>query len=562
MKNITFTFFSILLLLFLISATQTKNNFPHGKLKIPCDFCHTTEGWQVNQTQIKFKHENVGYPLSGSHRFASCLDCHKSLVFSHVAVVCADCHTDIHQGQLGVNCSNCHTTQNWENRHEAFEQHNRSSFPLLGVHALVDCEGCHYNQQSNEFSLIPVECKNCHLENFINTTNPNHNLAQFSLICEECHNSVPISWCETNYQHSPLFILKGEHLGADCSSCHETTFTGMPHECFGCHEEDYNSTTEPDHNVFGFVTKCEICHDENNWESPVFDHVEVSGFDLTGVHQTLKCTKCHLNNQVANLSRDCYGCHETDYKNVSDPNHVQNNFDFDCMICHNNISWTPATFDHNSTGFPLTGSHSNLTCLKCHSTGYSGLATDCYSCHSNDYSNVTDPSHTQNNFDRDCLKCHTTSSWSPSTFDHNQTQFPLTGAHVSVDCNKCHAQGFSGISTACFSCHEDMYNSTDDPNHMVAQFPTQCENCHNTIKWNETSWSHDTQYFPIYSGEHHGEWDACTDCHVDPSNYKTFECINCHEHRQSEMDDEHDEVNGYQYISVRCYECHPKGKEP
>ncbi len=45
-----------------------------------------------------------------------------------------------------------------------------------------------------------------------------------------------------------------------------------------------------------------------------------------------------------------------------------------------------------------------------------------------------------------------------------------------------------------------------------------------------------------------------------PTNYAVFECILCHEHNQSEMDDEHRDVSGYRYESVACYQCHPDGR--
>ncbi len=67
--------------------------------------------------------------------------------------------------------------------------------------------------------------------------------------------------------------------------------------------------------------------------------------------------------------------------------------------------------------------------------------------------------------------------------------------------------------------------------------------------------------FPIYSGEHAGEWDACVDCHVVPNDFGIFECIFCHAHTQEEMDDEHEEVGGYTYESQACFNCHPNGEE-
>jgi hypothetical protein len=74
-----------------------------------------------------------------------------------------------------------------------------------------------------------------------------------------------------------------------------------------------------------------------------------------------------------------------------------------------------------------------------------------------------------------------------------------------------------------------------------------------------STFDHDDLFFPIYSGKHDGEWDECSDCHTEPTNYSVFSCITCHEHNQSEMDNEHREVSGYVYDSDACYNCHPNG---
>ena len=53
---------------------------------------------------------------------------------------------------------------------------------------------------------------------------------------------------------------------------------------------------------------------------------------------------------------------------------------------------------------------------------------------------------------------------------------------------------------------------------------------------------------------------ACESCHVT-GDYAVFSCIDCHEHRQGEMDDEHDDVGDYQWTSAACLDCHPNGEE-
>ena len=53
----------------------------------------------------------------------------------------------------------------------------------------------------------------------------------------------------------------------------------------------------------------------------------------------------------------------------------------------------------------------------------------------------------------------------------------------------------------------------------------------------------------------------CLDCHAaDTFEGLDAECINCHEHRKSEADKEHEDEPGYVYNSAACYSCHPTGK--
>ena len=71
----------------------------------------------------------------------------------------------------------------------------------------------------------------------------------------------------------------------------------------------------------------------------------------------------------------------------------------------------------------------------------------------------------------------------------------------------------------------------------------------------------DDMFFPIYSGEHEGEWNSCTDCHTE-SNYSTFSCIECHEHNdQNDLTQEHRDVDDFVYESSDCFACHPTGEE-
>jgi hypothetical protein len=193
---------------------------------------------------------------------------------------------------------------------------------------------------------------------------------------------------------------------------------------------------------------------------------------------------------------------------------------------------------------------------------YQGTSSACYSCHQGTYAAAANPNHVAGRFPTTCESCHTTSGWRPAKFDHAATRFPLTGAHARVDCARCHAGGqYTGTPSDCYACHRDDYDRTGNPNHRSAGFPTQCQGCHNTSAWRPASFDHDGRYFPIYSGTHRGRWTGCGDCHVNPGNYRAFECILCHAHsNKAKVDSDHKDEKGYSYNSSACYQCHRTGR--
>ncbi len=256
----------------------------------------------------------------------------------------------------------------------------------------------------------------------------------------------------------------------------------------------------------------------------------------------------------------CVGCHLDDFNATTDPDHSAAMFPTDCILCHTEGAWTPSTFDHATTDFPLTGSHIPLDCISCHADGYVGTPADCNACHNDDFLGTTNPNHTEAMFPNDCILCHTTDAWIPSFFDHTNTNFPLNGSHVPLDCIECHADGYAGTPTDCFACHLDDYNGTNNPDHSTAQFPTDCITCHNETAWDPSTFDHDNQYFPIYSGAHSEEWNQCVDCHINANDYSVFSCTVCH--TQSEADNDHDinDIPDYVWESNACYSCHPNGE--
>jgi hypothetical protein len=463
---------------------------PHGTLAIDCGDCHVPEHWVPLSPTPRFRHESTGYVLEPAHRQASCRGCHLSPVFERVATACADCHKDAHRGELGSRCETCHTPSTWTNQREIFHVHARSRFPLMAIHARLDCTACHRDQRPFQYATTPAECGNCHYQTYLETTSPSHVQSGFSRRCEDCHSVVSTTWQGARFSHPASFPLAGGHAGLACARCHVGgRYEGTSSACVSCHLPDYQRTTNPGHAAGGFPTTCESCHTIG--------------------------------------------------------------------------AWRPAKFDHGSTGFPLTGAHARVDCARCHPGGrYPGTPTDCYSCHQADYLATTNPSHQASGFPTQCQTCHDTSAWRPASFDHNRTRFPLTGAHLRVDCARCHVGGrYSGTPTACYSCHQADYSGATNPNHAAAGFPTSCQDCHTTAAWRPATFDHDGRYFPIYSGTHRGRWSSCGDCHVNPGNYQVFECILCHEHaNRTEVDSKHRGVSGYAYQSSACYRCHSTGR--
>ena len=542
-----------------LRAAQAPQQQPHGDLKTDCGECHSAERW-TPVDHARFDHGATGFKLEGAHRQARCRSCHESLVFSRVGTACADCHKDAHRGELGSRCEACHSPRSWSNQREMFQVHNRTRFPLLAAHASLDCEACHKGQRQNQYANTPTECFGCHAETYARTTSPNHAQAHFSTRCEQCHGFAPRGWTTiVGFAHPATFPLVGQHAGLACSSCHTNGFGNTSRECAACHEKDYQRAANPNHATGKFPRQCDQCHTGTSWRPAKFDH-SVTRFQLSGGHAGVACDRCHPGQRYTGTSMECVSCHQANYNQTTNPNHVTAHFATTCQSCHNTNAWKPANFDHNNTGFRLTGAHGNVACERCHPGGrYNGTPTQCYSCHQANYQQASNPSHS--GFPTTCESCHTTNGWRPASFNHNSTRFPLTGAHSRLDCGRCHSGGqYSGTPTDCYACHRSDYNGTTNPNHSAAGFPTRCTDCHTTNAWRPASFDHDGRYFPIYSGKHRGKWSGCGDCHVNSGNYRVFECTNCHEHNRTDMDRKHREVGGYQYNSNSCYRCHPRGQ--
>ena len=506
---------------------RTRN--PHGPIKLACERCHAITSWKPVRANPDFNHdEETRYPLRGMHREVVCTSCHVRSVFQNVGRKCSECHADIHRRQFGARCEDCHTVRGWQVAVKAVNQHvNR--FPLLGAHAAVDCEACHRGAASAIYTGLSTACVSCHLAEYQKTTTINHRAAGLPLTCETCHGVD--RWQGAHFDHNQFarFALTGAHAQLDCNSCHASgRFQGTPADCFSCHAKEFSATTNPNHTQAGFPKDCSACHTTTTWAGARFDHNSNTRFALTGGHVQLSCSSCHVAGRFAGTPTDCVGCHVALYEKTTNPNHQTANFPTACENCHTTSTWLGAKFDHSAARFPLTGAHVTVTCAQCHVGGrFTGTPTDCMSCHESAFRSTTNPNHLAAGFSTNCQACHTTQQWRGARFEHNQTRFPLTGAHINVNCAQCHVGGvFIGTSSACISCHRPAFHNTTNPNHVAAGFPQDCTVCHTTTQWRGAKFDHSGTRFPL-TGAHVSV--TCLQCHAGNTFTGTStQCISCH----------------------------------
>ncbi|MEE4286895.1 MAG: hypothetical protein V2I31_12135 [Mariniphaga sp.] len=557
--------FGILLLIFQLKAQEN----PHGDdFSFDCLDCHTTAGWTFSAATAKFSHDSTNFELEGQHVFTDCRACHTSLVFSEAKTNCMDCHTDMHNNTVGLDCARCHTPQSWLVSNIT-EIHQMSRFPLLGAHNTADCAACHSSASTLEFQPLGVECMDCHRQDYIATTNPNHVQAGLSTDCFECHKIDAFTWSSKGFNHDFFPLTKGHEIN-DCAACHSSgVFEPVSSDCYSCHQADYTSATNPSHQNSGFSTQCADCHTtEQDWKPAKFDIHDQFYFPIySGEHrgEWESCSECHTQPESYAVF-SCTNCHAHNQGEMDSEHRGISGYSYNslaCFACHP-LGSEEGAFNHDATGFPLKGAHLQNDCFNCHTNGFANTSSSCSSCHISSYNESVNPNHLSLAVSTNCDECHTENpGWEPASFPNHNDYYVLSGAHATVsnNCFLCHEGNYTNTPNSCFGCHSSEYNGTTDPNHSVAQFPTDCVSCHSESAWTPSTFNHDGQYFPIYSGKHSGEWNSCADCHTQATNYSVFSCIACHEHNRTETDSDHRDVNGYVYTATSCYECHPTGRE-
>ena len=360
--------------------------------------------------------------------------------------------------------------------------------------------------------------------------------------CRECHTdhkgrSARIVELDTkNFDHTQTdYALHGKHAKVECTKCHEPKkkYRQAPVDCNACHRKD-------DVHKGSLGPKCADCHTESDWKEAKFDH-DKTRFALRDKHADAKCTDCHKKGaEYKEAPRACIGCHR---KEDEGPKGHKGLYGDRCDTCHGAKAWKPSIFNHDTdTKYALRGKHRTTKCAECH-TGHlykDKIGNACIDCHKKDDDGAKGH---KGSLGRDCAACHVESGWKEKgRFDHDKTQFPLLGKHVTTKCTDCHkSTNYKEAPKDCYSCHKK------DDKHE-ATLGTKCETCHNEREWkNVTRFDHDKTRFKLRNA-HALKKVECKACHIDLKHYRDtpMDCYTCHK-----KDDKHEGQQGR-----KCESCH------
>ena len=422
---------------------------------------------------------------------------------------------------------------------------------LGGSQPQFRCIGCHSdigariaaNRGLHASYRIPAgssqECARCHSD---------HNGANFPLI----------KWDPNKFDHKETgYLLEGKHAGLACNKCHlpdripaaerasikmkdiSKTFLGIPQACVTCHKDFHEGR---------LGQKCLQCHNFTDWKDTAgkFDHAKTR-YPLTGLHQPVKCEKCHTPGadgapRYKGLPfGKCDDCH-------ADP-HKGSFKDKSCQSCHNTNGWKKVSntglsnnFDHSKTKYPLVGKHTTVECEACHAKGDFKKElpfAKCTDCHKDEHNGQF----AKRPDGIECAPCHTVEGWKPSLFDvkaHAKTDYPLVDGHTMVKCEGCHIpKGKDTLFTTvkfkrCTDCHKDEHN-----NQFTAKpYENQCDQCHNLKGYSPSTFTlgqHKKTKFELTGGH---IAIPCGDCHKlaekdqpksrIPYHFNDLSCTTCH----------------------------------
>ncbi len=446
------------------------------------------------------------------------------------------------------------------------------SRPHAALSGLESCTRCHPAGER----LAQGKCFECHQEllpRFTRGEGFHGRIAQGERDCWLCHrehlgrDAPLIDWGEGGakaFDHARTGVkLSGKHAVVACERCHDPalvkdprlapllaaarakgrrSYLGAPPitACASCHFDEHRGQ---------LGQECQRCHDDSGW-TPArgFEHARTA-YPLTGRHLQVACARCHATVNAAARANgavtapvnaqgfvryrpvafaSCASCHEDVH---------QGRLGADCARCHTTAGWKEIAAAagmadrafHERTRYPLRGAHAAVACASCHAPRgppaiYRGLAFgSCTDCHRDVH---------QGRLGADCTRCHAVESWeqlagaaggAAGRAFHDETRYPLRGAHAAVACASCHGphpgepQRLRGLAFgACTDCHADAHVGQLSARGGPAE--AACDRCHDLQSFRPARFGleeHQQLVYPLL-GAHRVV--ACSACHPsDPA---------------------------------------------
>jgi hypothetical protein len=437
---------------------------------------------------------------------------------------CTQCHV-LGKKVANQKCLACHTEL--KARIDAQKGYHASSEPKG-----KECVTCHSDHHGLNFQIIRFD-----KEKF------NHDLSGFKLTgahvkkkCIDCH--------------------KPEHISDQKIKKKKFTYLGLNPACLTCHA-DYHQKT--------LSANCTDCHDFELFKpAKKFDHAKAK-FQLSGKHQEVACIECHktgIKNEVKYQEfkgirfDNCTACHQDAHNNK---------FGQNCTQCHSELSFSiikgVQNFDHGKTDFKLEGKHQKVACNACHKTKFTNAIKydHCADCHADFHKSQF----AKQGISPDCSFCHTVNGFTEFTYtiaQHNESVFPLKGAHLATPCFACHKKEtnqadtswrFKDIGMHCYDCHKDIHQTFINEKYYPEK---SCTSCHYEDGWNKINFDHKRTNFEL-AGVHAKK--TCRDCHFKKDKQGIVSqqftglpttCSNCH----NDIHQKQFEINGI----TDCSRCH------
>jgi hypothetical protein len=531
----------------------------HGRIAAAeraCERCHAEHqgrdfalvNWGPATPTVKggksaFDHGRAGFALKGKHVKVDCARCHDPRLVADAGVkellrkqpgratflgaptACASCHFDEHRGQVGSDCARCHGEDGWKPA-RGFD-HAKAAYKLDGKHLKVECARCHKPEDEPARAAPPgftapvrpaafVRYKPLKFQGCLDCHKDPHQ-SRFGDACARCHTTddwkrVTGDGAQKAFHEKTRYPLRGAHAAVACEACHgpwpgqKARYKDMAFgQCTDCHLDAHVGQLQAAAPAIAPGTPaprlaaaapqaCDACHTVNGWTPVKFDVPEHDRlpYRLEGAHRAVACALCHPKDERL-------------------------------------LARVPAAAKEELARKkrPLKVSLALLDVPK---------ATDCRTCHRDPHAGQLDARQKE----QGCAACHGLASFKKVRFDHQKdSNYPLTGKHLTAACASCHRQDAAGVvryrplASTCATCHADVH---------AAQFAvkgqgTDCARCHETAGWKAPLRFRHEKPFTSFTldGKH-----------------RKLECAKCHPAVQAAGA----EVRRYRPLPTECQGCH------